>query len=135
MVRQRFAGSKLGLMEFNSPGSNTKPYYPDKVELVRFQHAPPFSSLCRGGREAEARDCKSRNVVAITTPYLITGKRDGWKAQYAQPEHTQDAGGEGAMHPKDSLMEYSNQGECARLLTENEAGSMPATPANLLDYS
>ena len=27
------------------------------------------------------------------------------------------------------LLRYSNQGECARLLTENEAGSIPATSA------
>ena len=29
------------------------------------------------------------------------------------------------------LLAYSNQGECARLLTENEVGSIPTTPAKL----
>ena len=28
-----------------------------------------------------------------------------------------------------NLLAYSNHGECVRLLTENEAGSIPATPA------
>ena len=49
---------------------------------------------------------------------LQKGKRGGWSAQYVWQEHTQDAGGEGAMHSKREFCWSVAQRQSLRLLIE-----------------